>query len=376
MLKSAFFSIIYWDPNPTLFTLPYINHPLKWYGLLFMGGIAAGFLILLPLLRQKLLQSHQLRERDISNWIALQKAMREATEDPINPLHSIATTLDKKTYHLLEQNKELPDANKTALLTTLSSMDRKQLEKLLPKTIIPLNELTFKYVDGLMWWIVIGTVVGARLGHVFFYDWTHYQRNLVDILKVWEGGLASHGGTIGVVLAIYLYSRRHREKFPELSFLALSDLLSIPVAFAVIFIRLGNFVNQEILGTPSFVPWAVVFGHPADGTVPVPRHPVQLYEAIAYFLTFLLLTTLWKFKKGILTEGLYTGIFFICVFGSRFFLEFFKATQSSQLLDGGFLQAGQILSLPFVAFGVLLICWSHRGSCNIRKKQNFERFSK
>ncbi len=334
-----------------------------------MGGIAAGFLILLPLLRQKLLKGHSLRERDISNWLALQKSVYQSIEDPANPLHSIASTLDKKTCHLLQQNKELPDANKAVLLGALSSLDRKQLEKLLPKTIIPLNKLTFKYVDDLMWWIVIGTVVGARLGHVFFYDWTRFQRNLVDIFKVWEGGLASHGGTIGVVLAIYLYSRRNREKFPELSFLALSDLLSIPVAFAVIFIRLGNFVNQEILGTPSFVPWAVVFGHPADGTVPIPRHPVQLYEAIAYFLTFLLLTTLWKFKKGISTEGLYTGIFFVCVFGSRFFLEFFKATQSSQLFDGGFLQAGQILSLPFVAFGVLLTYWSQRGIYDIADKQ-------
>lgn len=369
MLKSAFFSIIFWDPNPNLFILPYLNHPLKWYGLLFMGGIAAGFLLLLPLLRKKLLQSPQLHERDISDWLTLQKSVRQAAEDPASPLHPVALSLDKKTFHLLQQNNELPAASKAALLNALSMLDRKQLEQLLPKTIIPINEITFKYVDGLMWWIVIGTVIGARLGHVFFYDWPHYQRNLVDIFKVWEGGLASHGGTLGVVLAIFFYSRRHKEKFPELNFLALSDLLTIPVAFAIIFIRLGNFINQEILGTPSSVPWAVVFGHPADGTLPMPRHPVQLYEAIAYFLTFLLLTSLWKFKKKIAPEGLFTGIFFVCVFGSRFFLEFFKATQNSSLLDGGFLQAGQILSLPFVAFGALLIYYSKRKQYDIADKQ-------
>lgn len=354
MILSTFF----WDPNPNLFVIPYLDHPLKWYGLLFMGGIVAGFFILFLLLKEKLQHMPQLQERDIASWSELRKGLSQAADSPGSPLSAAALQLDKSTCQQIKSNGELTVTTKNTLLRSLAEVNRLQLEALLPTAIVPVKELSFKYADGLMLWFILGTVLGARLGHVFFYEWSHYQHHLVSILKVWEGGLASHGGTVGILLAIYFYSRWKRKQFPELNFLALADLLAIPVAFGATFIRIGNFVNQEILGTPSLLPWAVTFGHPIDGGPIIPRHPVQLYEALAYLLTFVLLTTLWKLKKGQWAEGFIIGLFFICVFGSRFFLEFFKAPQVSGTTEASFLEIGQILSLPFIVLGAALIYFS------------------
>lgn len=364
------FSSIFWDPNPNIFVIPYIGHPLKWYGLLFMSGMVAGFFILYLLLKDKLQNIGQLKERDVANWSELRKTL-VLSIDSTNPLSASALNLDKQICQQLRSNAELSETTKKNLLNSLSKIDRKELEQLLPTAIVPIKEISFKYVDGLMWWFVLGTIIGARLGHVFFYEWSYYQHNLLSILKVWEGGLASHGGTVGILLVIYLYSRWTRKKFPELSTLALLDLLAIPVSFGVIFIRLGNFVNQEILGTPSSLPWAVIFGHPIDGGIPIPRHPVQLYEAIAYFLTFVLLTTLWKLKKGKWAEGFMIGLLFVCIFGSRFILEFFKASQTSAGTDGSFLEIGQLLSIPFVLLGLALIYFSQvRSNHDFIKRQS------
>lgn len=351
------FNAIFWDPNPDIFVIPYLNHPLKWYGLLFMGGMVAGFFILYLLLKEKLRNIGQLQERDVANWDELRKALLQSL-DSNNPLSATALQLDKDIQQKLRSNSVLSEPTKKAVLKSLSNIDRLQLETLLPSAIAPLNEVSFKYVDGLMWWFILGTIIGARLGHVYFYAWSYYQHHLLSIFKVWEGGLASHGGTVGILLVIYFYSRWTKKKFPEISCLALLDLLAIPVSFGVIFIRLGNFVNQEILGVPSSLPWAVTFGHPIDGGIAIPRHPVQLYEAIAYFLTFVLLTTLWTLKKGKWAEGFMIGLLFVCIFGSRFVLEFFKASQTSIVSDGSFLEIGQLLSIPFILLGVALIYFS------------------
>lgn len=364
------FSSIFWDPNPNVFVIPYFDHPLKWYGLLFMSGMVAGFFILYFLLKEKLRNVGQLQERDIASWAELRKVLLQSL-DSESPLSAAALHLDKNTCQQIKINAELPEATKKNVLNSLSNIDRMQLENLLPGAIIPLKELSFKYVDGLMWWFVLGTVLGARLGHVYFYEWSYYQHNLIAILKVWEGGLASHGGTVGILLVIFFYSYWTRKKFPELNCLALLDLLAIPVSFGVIFIRLGNFVNQEILGTPSSLPWAVTFGHPIDGGLPLPRHPVQLYEAAAYLLTFVLLATLWKLKNGKWAEGFMIGLLFVCIFGSRFILEFFKASQISSTPDGSFLEIGQLLSVPFIFLGAILIYFSQmRRNHDFGKRQS------
>ncbi len=219
-------------------------------------------------------------------------------------------------------------------------------------------------LDRLTWFVVAATIIGARLGHVFFYEWPRYREHPIEILEVWKGGLASHGAVVGILIALYLYQRLISKKFPEFTFLTILDAIVVPAALAVCFIRIGNFWNQEIVGTPSNLPWAVIFGDPADGTSTVPRHPVQLYEALAYLLCFGFLYYLWKFKNAAAYPGRLSGIFFICIFTSRFFLEFLKNPQSA-MLDESFVQTGQLLSIPFIILGIFLLKYSYRG-CIIR----------
>jgi prolipoprotein diacylglyceryl transferase len=176
----------------------------------------------------------------------------------------------------------------------------------------------------------------------------------VDIFKVWEGGLASHGGAIGVMVALWLYLRTVRKTYPQLTYVTLLDLMVIPTALVGCFIRLGNFFNQEIIGTGTTLPWGVIFGNPMDGGTIIPRHPAQLYEALAYLLTFVFLYTLWKVKGTQLKTGTLAGLFFILVFVSRFLIEFVKAPMDA-VVDQSFLQMGQYLSLPFIALGFYLL---------------------
>lgn len=201
-------------------------------------------------------------------------------------------------------------------------------------------------LENLLIYIVAGTIIGARLGHVLFYEPGYYLRNPLQVFAVWRGGLASHGGTTGVILALYLYSRRN----PGEPFLWLIDRVSVPTALAAAFIRLGNFFNSEILGLPTALPWAVVFTRIDN----IPRHPVQLYEIAAYLLVFVVLLTLYYCLRSATPRGLLTGIFLVGVFTSRFFIEFFKERQAAY--EQGFaISVGQWLSLPFILAGLFLI---------------------
>jgi len=214
------------------------------------------------------------------------------------------------------------------------------------------KRLSFQMADQLTWFILTGTIVGARLGHVLFYDLERYSSHPLEIFMLRKGGLASHGGTIGVLLSLALFLYWNKKRYPALTFITLIDLLTIPTAIVAFFIRLGNFVNQEILGTPSSLPFAIIFGSPAGGLQPVARHPVQLYEAFAYLATFCVLYFLWKTRQ--LRTGQLSGLFFIFIFGSRFVLEFFKEHQLA-IIDQSFLQMGQYLSIPFILLGIWLL---------------------
>lgn len=208
--------------------------------------------------------------------------------------------------------------------------------------------------DRLTLYMVLGTVIGARLGHFLFYERpTHYLQDPLAILRIWEGGLASHGGAIGIVLALLLFTYRMKKEEPWIDSLLLLDLIAIPAALGAFFIRVGNFMNQEVLGKPTSLPWAVTFGHPADHSLPMPRHPVQLYEAFFYLAVFLLLWVL-SFRPSFLyVRGKILGLFLVLVFGFRFFVEFFKEEQSS-LLTASSLTMGQWLSLPAILIGLTL----------------------
>jgi prolipoprotein diacylglyceryl transferase len=206
-------------------------------------------------------------------------------------------------------------------------------------------------LDSLLIYAVVGTIVGARLGHTLIYEPGIYLRDPIRILKVWEGGLASHGGSVGVMLGVWLWKRKH---FPG-TLLQLLDLLCVPTAFIAAMIRIGNFFNSEIVGRPSDVPWAIIFKRVDN----LPRHPSMLYESLAYLATFGVLFTM--FRKGMQRDrqGLLLGVFFILVFGARFGIEFVKefqvASEASLPMD-----LGQLLSIPFVLAGVALVVLSFR----------------
>ena len=204
---------------------------------------------------------------------------------------------------------------------------------------------TEKELDTLTLYIIIGTILGARLGHCFFYDPGYYLAHPIDILKVYEGGLASHGGAIGILIAMWLYCRKTKE-----SWLWLFDKIVVVVPLASMLIRFGNLMNSEIIGTPTNVPWAFIF----ETVDNLPRHPSQLYEALFYLFLFGLMYWLWKNKREFFGPGFMFGLMCTLLFSERFFVEFFKENQES-FEAGMTLNMGQILSIPFVVVGLFMM---------------------
>ena len=188
-------------------------------------------------------------------------------------------------------------------------------------------------------YVILGTVIGARLGHCLFYDPVYY---LSHPIEVWEGGLASHGAAIGILISIYLITKKQKDK----TMLWILDRLVIVVALGGALIRLGNLFNSEIIGRPADVPWAFIFARVDD----IPRHPAQLYESFFYLITFVVLYfTYMKTNKKSLPGYLF-GLALVMIFGFRFFVEFIKENQSP-FEQGMILDMGQLLSIPFVIAG-------------------------
>lgn len=200
-------------------------------------------------------------------------------------------------------------------------------------------------LDRLLVYIFIGTVIGARLGHCLIYDPEFYLSNPAEILKIWKGGLASHGGTLGVFVAFFLFIRSSRKKY---SFWEVADMLTVPIALVCTFIRLGNFMNSEILGRPAEGFFTVVFLRLGET---FPRYPAQLFEAFAYFAIFLLLCFMY-FRKGKKTDGILVCVLIFTVFTARFFIEPLKEEQASYD-TGMILNVGQLLSIPFIIASVI-----------------------
>jgi prolipoprotein diacylglyceryl transferase len=356
----------YWDPSREIFRIPIIDRPLGWYGLCFVLGFILGYFVIIPIFRRKLLETKNLLPRDIKSWPLLArdfKAAQSSHSPTLLMLYQRLSPEAKKQLTQLQLMQE-PDCQlKAALLQALNdpkkTFSRNELEALLPQSILPLKEICTHLADRLTWFVTLGTLIGARLGEVFFYDWPHYRNNLLDIFKIWEGGLASHGGTLGIIIAIVLFRKSIQKNFPEFTFLTILDCLCIPTALGCGFIRIGNFFNQEIVGTPTDVPWAIIFGHPVFGKSPVPRHPVQLYEAAAYFTIFVIFYCLWKFQGKKLKEGFLIGSFLIVTFTSRFLLEFFKLPLSA-MFDESYLQTGQYLSVPFILGGMSILLYAYQ----------------
>ncbi|MDR0845355.1 MAG: prolipoprotein diacylglyceryl transferase [Tannerella sp.] len=214
-----------------------------------------------------------------------------------------------------------------------------------------------KWIEPLLVYTVAGTILGARLGHCLFYNPQYYLANPVEILKMWEGGLASHGGVLGIIIAIWLFSRNVSHK----SMLWTFDKLVTPTGLVAALIRLGNLVNHEIYGHPTDLPWGFRFVDNLyawrQGAAPVftpPCHPTQIYEAICYLLTFALCMWLYFKKEAWKKEGFIFGIFMICIFTARFFIEFLKNNQED-FEAGMVINMGQTLSIPFVLMGAYFV---------------------
>ncbi len=204
--------------------------------------------------------------------------------------------------------------------------------------------------DALLLHALFGAVVGARLVHCLFYDPAYYLHNPLAVLRVWEGGLASHGGVIGVLIGLWVATRKSK---PRLPFLWLLDRAAIPAAFGGSLIRVANFLNSEIVGIPTSGTWGVVF----TAVDPLPRHPVQAYEAIAYAAIGTILWLVYRrMGKGV-PQGLLTGWLLVLVFSMRAVIEIWKVPQAAYEV-GQALSVGQYLSLPFIALGVASIVYS------------------
>lgn len=221
-------------------------------------------------------------------------------------------------------------------------------------------------MQALSFYSILGIVVGSRLFHVAFYDGLDKLFNWTYLVSIRDGGLASHGGILFVLLAIWLVCYRHRNilKYFELTFSSLLDKVVISSMIIAGFIRIGNFINQEILGKQTDCFLGLTFMNPLGDLAIVKRHPVQVYEAIFYFGFFFILRFLYKRYKHEWSHGTLSSLFFVVLFSFRLFIETFKENQS--IYDKGSLQMGQWLSLPFIFFAIWRLYRSYRKQKKIK----------
>ncbi len=232
-----------------------------------------------------------------------------------------------------------------------------------------------EWPDQLFFWMAAGVIIGARLGHCWFYEWhitddpiqifswniqyrNPYIEHPLRLLYIWEGGLSSHGGAIGLIIAAILLNKFKYSRYPQFqtSWLWILDRLCIGVCFTAMLIRLGNLMNSEIYGGPTDLPWGFIFVR--DGQT-VPCHPTQIYEILYCFVALCVTWPMYRFTQARRREGLLLGVFLEIVFVTRFALEFIKNDQEAFEADH-LLNMGQILSIPFIALGIFLIIRAYR----------------
>ena len=224
-------------------------------------------------------------------------------------------------------------------------------------------------IDTMLWYVVLAVVIGARLGHCLFYEPAYYLTadHWIEILYIRDGGLASHGAAIAILIAVYLVAQKYK-----LAYWYLLDRLVIVVALGGLFIRTGNLMNSEIYGHATTLPWGFLFLR--NGEV-MPKHPTQIYEALSYFLLFLGLLAYYIKKDGKPKEGVLFSCFLIVCFGMRFLIEFVKENQ--ELWEDDYvLNMGQMLSLPFIVTGIVLLGLSLGGKLPHRKAISAPKASK
>lgn len=375
--------------NREAFTLPWIHLTIYWYGVLFAFGFFLGYLFALYFYKRYLATRRSFALYDIrfqefsKKWSLLstlgqsrrcfhalsfedEKAIETGywtveLKQKVLGLINACESYEAKKIDWKASHKRLFRFLERKGISSQPLRQRLALEERYPTVFKSINERAKSFLEKLTLFVVVGTVVGARLGHILFYEniW-HYLHNPLLIMNTREGGLASHGGAIGIFLAL-LFLKRHFKKCGDRhSWLFLLDTLMIPTAIAAIWIRIGNFINQEIVGTPTQLVWGMVFPNNFEGLSNIARHPVQLYEALSYFLVAVFLSVLWSYRWVSLKEGELSGWFLTLVFGSRFFLEFCKESQLQYISSiESILSMGQWLSLPMVALGITLLLFAN-----------------
>ncbi len=227
---------------------------------------------------------------------------------------------------------------------------------LIVKRFFKRENIELKELDNLLVYIIVGALVGARLGHCLFYDWAYFSNHILEIFLPVQfspfrftgfQGLASHGGAIGILITLALFIRKSKT---IKNYLQLLDYIAIPTALAGGFIRLGNLMNSEIYGHQTDLPWGFIFVRNGDTWA---SHPTQIYEALAYFTIFVVLLVLYNKNWQKKIHGMYIGLFLIMVFTFRFFVEYVKEVHMA-------LNMGQILSIPFIIVGIALLWYSLR----------------
>lgn len=229
------------------------------------------------------------------------------------------------------------------------------MQKMFKKEGVPI-----KVLDDLATYMIIFTIVGARLGHCLFYDPSYYLAHPIEILKIWEGGLASHGAAAGILIGLYFFSRRYHKHY-----LWVLDRVVIVVALAGFFIRMGNLLNSEIFGDATTLPWGFVFVRYFGEGYTIAHHPTQIYEALSYLLLFIFLYRYYWKHDGAPSDGSIFGYFLVILWSIRFLIEFIKLPQvdfeSTMVLN-----MGQILSIPLIITGAILL---QRSRSRIVKKK-------
>ena len=219
------------------------------------------------------------------------------------------------------------------------------------------EKISEKLLDPLLYTLLICTIVGARLGHCLFYQPDYYLGSWAgfwEIFMPWKGGLASHGGTIALLLGMWWFARKYGRK-EDFDFVWILDHLAIAVAFAAFFIRLGNLFNSEIYGGPTDLPWGFVYERNGET---VPKHPTQLYEGLTYLLLGFVLYALYHWRLDKMYRGSFVGLFLVVCFGSRFLIEFVKNPQV-EFEESMLLNMGQLLSIPFVLLGIGFLVYAY-----------------
>lgn len=355
---------LYWDPDRVMFYIPYLNYPIMWYGFFFALGVISGYVLLRGLLKVFFAKEPFFVMTEVQSWERFLMTLKNKKEHPF--IHNFLQTLPNPLRDKIVSwnlNKGIDESFQKSLLFGMNHFIetargypnklsvRLLFDEIFSCSLLPLKNKTTLLAEQLLVYTTVGGVIGARLGHLIFYEnFTEYLLHPLNIFKVWEGGLASHGGVAGIIIAFFIFRFKHLKSYPEISIMRLIDFTILPAALSGSIIRIGNFFNQEILGKATTVPWAVIFAHPMDGSIAVARHPAQLYEAIFYFVLAVALIGLSCHKRWLSQAGKLGGFTLFCMFTFRFAIEFLKEEQSYYHL--GFLNVAQLLTLPVVCIAV------------------------